>query len=119
MQSMFAGYMWLGYRDRFGGRSSYTVRWDRPRFTIADASLFSVSQIAFQALDAPLAELIDANAWVMSVTVRDPSTGQEFVRASNGLEAVRIEDNAVAVTYALTSSANTEAQGLVHAFWWT
>jgi hypothetical protein len=105
---MFAGYMWLSDGGSWG---SYTVRWDRPRSSVFDASLHYVR--------TPPGQLVDAKAWVRSVTVRDPLTGKETVKDSQTSVPVRIEDNAVAVTFSLNASFNTDAEALVHAWFWS
>ncbi len=108
MQDMFAGYMWLSSGGSYG---TWHVRWEQPRLTVADHSLWD--------LRLPGGQLLAASAWIRSVTVRDPSTGQETIKDSPHLAAVRIENNAVSVTYGLNASFNCEIQGLVHAFWWS
>src|ERR687883_156498 len=100
---MYSGYMWL---SRGGVYGTYVVRWDQPRSTVANNSLHYVR--------TPAGSLQEATAWIRSVTVRDPGTGQETDKPSSDTAAVRIEDNAVAVTFGLNSSFDTECQGLVN-----
>jgi hypothetical protein len=46
-------------------------------------------------------------------------TGKETVKDSQASVPVRIEDNAVAVTFSLNASFNTDAEALVHAWFWS
>ena len=103
MVGMWAGYIW-------GDNVSWTLKFDSPRFTFADASLQDIRVYE----GGPIV----ATAWVRSVTVQDPSTGQITELPSDHTAAVRIEDNAIAVTYGLNGSFNMEATALIHAFWW-
>jgi hypothetical protein len=91
------------------GNGSYTVSWDQPRFSIADASIF-----LFHSTGLPR-----VTAWIMSVTVKDPATGAITVKRSDATVPVRIEDNAVAVTFALNSVNVFDAEALVHVYWWS
>jgi hypothetical protein len=102
MVDMWAGYMW-------GENSNYTVSWDQPRTIVADSSIFILT-----ATDLPR-----VTAWIRSVTVKDPSTGSISVKASPAAVSVRIEENAIAVTFALNSVNCSDAEALIHIYYWS
>ncbi len=108
MQDMFTGYMWLSSGGSYG---TWEVRWPTPRLTVADHSLWDIR--------LPGGQLLSASAWIRSVTVRNPATGQETVLVSPHLTPARIENNMVAVTFGLNASFNCDIEGLVHAYWWS
>lgn len=103
MTGMWAGYIW-------GEFASLTANWEPPRLIMADASL--------HALDTRRAKFgVDAVAWVRSVTVREPS-GRTVVKPSDSTVPLRFEDNAIAVTFSINTTAGVEAEGLLHVFGW-
>ena len=102
MDAMWAGYIW-------GEHTSWTMQWEPPRKVFAEASL--------HLLEAPRDRRLSAVAWVRSVTVRDPSTGLTL-EVSSSTVPLRIESNAVAVTYGLNTTAGVEAEWLMNVFWW-
>jgi hypothetical protein len=61
---------------------------------------------------------VQAVAWVRSVAVRDPSTGLISEKPSPATLPLRFEENAVAVTFGLNTTAGVEAEGLLHVFGW-
>ena len=99
--------MWSGYM--FGENANYTVSWDRPRLIVADSSIFHFHSTA----------LPRVTAWIRSVTVKDPSTGAITVKQSNAAVPVRIENNAIAVTFALNSVNCFDAEALIHVYYWS
>jgi hypothetical protein len=103
MTGMWAGYIW-------GEFASLTVNWEPPRLIMADASL--------HAINTRRAKFgVDAVAWVRSVTVREPS-GRTVVKPSDSTVPLRFEDNAIAVTFSINTTAGVEADGLLHVFGW-
>jgi len=101
--------MWAGYI--YGEFASVTANWEPPRLILADASLHQ--------LDTRRARFgVQATAWVRSVTVRDPVTGQTSVKDSPSTVPMRFENNAVGVTFSINTTAGVEAEGLLHVFGW-
>lgn len=103
MNGIWAGYIW-------GEFASHTVRWEPPTNIFVDASL--------HLYEGPRSGRNHAVAWVRSVAVRDPSTGQVTEKPSAATVPMRFEDNAVGVTFSLNTTAGVEAEGLLHAFSW-
>lgn len=101
--------MWAGYI--YGEFASVTANWETPRLILADASLHQ--------LNTRRAKFgVQAVAWVRSVTVRDPVSGQTSVKDSPSTVPLRFENNAVGVTFSLNTTAGVEADGLLHVFGW-
>jgi hypothetical protein len=93
----------------WGDASNYTVSWDRPRLIVADSSVF-----LFDSTGLPR-----VTAWIRSVTVKDPSSGGVTVKPSNAAVPVRIEDNAIAVTFAINSVNCFDSEALIHVYYWS
>jgi hypothetical protein len=102
MLDMWTGYMW-------GENTNYTVSWDQPRLIVADSSIWM-----FDSTGLPR-----VTAWIRSVTVKDPSTGAITVKPSGAAVPVRIENNAIAVTFALNSVNCFDAEALIHVYYWS
>jgi hypothetical protein len=106
MVDMWTGFFYVNYAGRF------TVNWERPRLIVADASIF-----LFDARDGGGAPAVVA--WVASVTIKDPNTGVISVKESTASVPVRIEDNAIAVTFGLNYSGCNDAEALIHVYYWS
>lgn len=104
--------MWLGYM--WGEFSSFTVSWERPSLISADSSIFTFDTRNSQSNVPPM-----VIAWIRSVTVKDPSTGAITVKESNAAVPVRIEDNAIAVTFSFGSTGCFDAEALLHVHFWS
>lgn len=98
--SLWAGYMW-------GENANFTVSWTKPQSIVADNCLFT-----FDSFFGPPR----AVAWVRSVTVKDPNTGAITVKNSNASIPLRIEDNAISVTFALNTVHMLDSESLVHIY---
>lgn len=100
--------MWLGYM--WGENANYTVSWDTPRDMTADASMW-----LFDSFYGPPR----AAAWIRSVTVKDPVTGAVTVKDSPASVPVRLERNAISVTFALNTVNMMDGESLLHIYWWS
>jgi|1185.fasta_scaffold34682_2 hypothetical protein len=106
MLEMWYGYFYVNYAGH------YTVSWERPRLIAADASIFLFDGRGAQGPPA-------VTAWVRSVTVKDPASGAITVKESDATVPVRIEDNAIAVTFGLNYSGCSDAEALIHVYYWS